>query len=163
MALEPAARLADKLLREGERTLTVFQQLPAEAWTLRIYDDGAQWTTRDVFEHLILSEQAMVPLCAQILATGIGAPEAFNIDDFNQRETGRLASLSQAALFERYAVTRQQTAQYAHGLTRETLARRGRHPAMGDAAIEDILKLIYLHHAMHTRDVMRRLASRQTS
>ncbi len=149
------AQLAHKLASEGEKTLAFFRSLPDEVWGARVYQDGAMWCARDVFEHLCISEHSLHRLFEQILATGEGAPEGFDIDAFNAERTGRFASLSRDALFALYSETRNAMVAFAQGLTDEQLAIRARHPAMGNVSLEDMIKMIYLHHQMHVRDVRR--------
>ena len=158
---EKSGQLAGKLLSESERTLVFFRGLPAEAWAMQVYSEGAQWTARDILEHLVISEQEMRRLRAQIIEIEAGAPDSFDIDAYNLNETGRFAALSIEELLALFADTRQTTAQDARRMTQAQLARRGRHPAMGDSSIEDIFKIIYLHNTMHIRDIRKRVASSQ--
>ena len=144
--------LADKLISEGERTLAYFQALPASAWQQPIYGEGAHWILRDVFEHLIISEASLLKLFRRIVRTGMGIEDGFNVDQFNAEHTRELSALSRDELTQQYAQTRQRTADFARELSDEQLAMRARHPALADAALEDMLKLIYLHHSMHVRD-----------
>lgn len=154
---DKAQRLADKLVGEAEKTLAFFRSLPEEAWNVQIYEDGAMWRVRDVFEHLCISEHSLRRLFERVLATGQGAPEGFDVDAFNKEKTGRFASLSRDELFALYAETRRATIAFTQGLTDEQFAIRARHPAMGDASLEDMIKMIYLHHQMHMRDVKKGL------
>lgn len=128
---------------------------------MQIYADGAQWSTRDILEHLVISEQEMQRLRAQIIEIEVGAPDGFDIDAYNLNETGRFAALSIEELLALFANTRQNTALDARRMNETQLARRGRHPAMGDSSIEDIFKIIYLHNTMHIRDIRKRVASSQ--
>jgi hypothetical protein len=156
-----AIALADKLISEGERTLTYFRALPASAWQQPIYGEGANWLMRDVFEHLIISETTLLRLFQRIVSTGAGIEDDFNIDQFNADHTRELTALSMDELAQLYTQTRQRTADFTRELTDEQLAMRARHPAIGDSTLEDMLKLIYLHHSMHTRDV-KKLISQPT-
>jgi hypothetical protein len=148
-----AIALADKLTSEGERTLAFFRALPVEAWSKRTYVEGPGWTVRDTFEHLILSEQTLQQLFEQIVREGRGVAEGFSVDAFNAAHTGELAALSWDDLQARYAETRRRTAAFTRDLTDEQLSIRARHPALGDSTLEEMLKLIHLHHTMHVRDV----------
>ena len=152
---DKAMQLANKLAIEGERTLAYFRGLSDDDWGKQIFEDGAMWKVRDIFEHLCISEHTLRRLFENILATGQGSPESFSVDAFNQEKTGRFAALSQDELFKLYDDTRKKTVAFTHGLDDEQLARRARHPAMGDSSLEDMLKMIYLHHQMHVRDVKR--------
>jgi uncharacterized damage-inducible protein DinB len=155
---DKATKLAEKLTSEGERTMAFFQALPAEAWAKQIYSEGAMWTTRDVLEHLATSEHGMKRLCEQIIETGKGAPEDFDIDAFNKSRTGRFAHLTLDELHQLYKDTRARTVAYARTLDDAQLEKRGRHPAMGDSSVEGILKIIYLHNNMHIGDIKKSLA-----
>ena len=42
------------------------------------------------------------------------------------------------------------------GLTEDDLDKRGRHPALGDVALEDFVKMVYRHAKIHMRDMSRR-------
>ena len=155
---EEATKLADKLLSEGERTLAFFRALSAHDWTRHVYADGAHWTVRQAFEHLALSERSMLRLCEGLIAGGRGAPEDFDIDRFNREHTDRLGASPVQELLEIFSGTRQATAAFARGLDDDQLALRGRHPAMGDSSLAEILKMIYLHNTMHVRDIKKLLA-----
>jgi hypothetical protein len=147
--------LAAKLASEGERTRSFFEALPEETWRTLVYSDGAQWDARETLAHLIQAEASLRALFEQVTAGGEVAPVDFDIERFNLEHTGRLAQLSRDELLQRYAEERVATVAFASGLTNEQLAMRGRHPAMGDSSIEDMLKMIYLHNSMHVRDIKR--------
>jgi hypothetical protein len=145
--------LAAKLMSEGEKTKAFFVALSHETWLKPIYTDGAQWNARETLAHLIQSEASLRKLFQQVVAGGEGAPIDFDIERFNREHTGRLENLSRDELLQRYADERRATVDFANGLTSEQLTLRGRHPAMGDSSVEDMLKMIYLHNSMHVRDI----------
>jgi hypothetical protein len=147
--------LADKLLSEGERTLTFFRSLPAERWCQQVYGEGPGWTVRDTFEHLVISEQELLRLFQRIVHTGLGVDDGFSFDHFNAEHTGELAMLGWDDLQARYRQTRQRTADFTRSLSDEQLAVRARHPALGISTLEEMIKLIYVHHSLHVRDVRR--------
>lgn len=151
--------LAAKLASEGERTREFFEALPEEAWRRLVYSDGAQWDARETLAHLIQAETSLRALFEQVTAGGEGAPADFDIERFNHEHTGQLAQLSRDELLQRYAEERITTVAFASGLTHAQLAMRGRHPAMGDSSIEDMLKMVYLHNSMHVRDIKRAVIS----
>ena len=149
--------LADKLASEGERVLAYFRSLTAEDWAKPVYSEGPGWKVRDIFEHLIISEETLTILYERILREGRGVEEGFDRDQFNDEHTGGLSSLSLGDLGTRYAQTRAHTVDFTRPLTDEQLAIRARHPALGDATLEEMLKLMHVHHSMHMRDVKRSL------
>ena len=148
---DTADRLADKLTTEGEKTLAFFKELPESAWSRQVFADGAQWNVQGVFEHLCISEHTLHRLFEQILTIGHGVPEDFDVNAFNRAKTDRFASNSRDDMLQLYADTRAKTVMFTQGLNDEQLAMRGRHPAIGDSTLEEQIKLVYLHHAMHVR------------
>lgn len=145
--------LAMKLMNEGEKTATFFRALPDDAWNKKVYADGAEWDAHETLAHLIQAEASLRVLFKQVVAGGEGAPVGFDVDRFNRERTGRLATLSREELLQQFMHERRKTADFAGGLSAEQLALRGRHPALGDSSIEEMLKLIYVHNAMHVRDI----------
>ncbi len=157
MAPAPATAhdLADKLLAEGERTLAFFESLSDETWSRQLYAHDSLWTVRNALEHLTLAETNLVTIIAGVAAGGQGATEDFDIDGFNREHTSHLAALDRPALLAAYRTQRAQTAALAGSLSESQLALRGRHPAMGDSSVADMLRMIYLHNVMHVKDVKR--------
>jgi Mycothiol maleylpyruvate isomerase N-terminal domain len=155
MAPSPAHVLSDKLLAEGERTLAFFGDLDDQAWSRPLYAHDNFWTVRDALEHLTMAETNLMTIIAEVAAGGPGAPEGFDVDAFNREHTRHLAALDRPALLTAYRAQRARTAELARGLTESQLALRGRHPAMGDSSVADMLKMIYLHNAMHVKDIKR--------
>jgi DinB superfamily len=155
MMTTKAGALADKLLSEGERTLTFFRSLQPAAWQKRVYGEGSGWVVRDAFEHLIISEETLQQLFERVVREGRGVDEDFSADRFNAEHTGELAGLSWDELHARYTATRRSMAEFTRPLSDEQLAVRARHPALGITSLEEMIKLIYVHHSMHMRDVRR--------
>lgn len=155
---EKSNQLVEKLISDGEKTVAFFRGLPDDTWNKQVFEEGGMWKIRDVFEHLLISEHSLRRLFENVLKTGQGAPEGYDVNAFNKERTGRFASLSRDELFALYDETRKKTVDFTRQLTDEQLAVRARHPAMGDSSLEDMLKLIYLHHQMHVRDVKKGLA-----
>jgi hypothetical protein len=153
-----ATALADKLLSEGERVLAYFGSLPADVWAKPIYSEGPGWKVRDTFEHLIISEETLQLLYESILREGRGVQEGFNTNQFNAEHTGDLLSMSLDDLASRYSVIRRRTADFTRALSDEQLTIRARHPGLGDSTLEEMIKLIYIHHSMHMRDVKRSIS-----
>jgi hypothetical protein len=153
-----AESIADKLISEGKRTIEFFSQLDEAVWLKPVFHDGAMWNVRGIFEHLIEAERTLLKLFESVVAGGAGASPEFDIDRFNREHTGRLAELSREHLHLRFEENRKSTSDFARGLSDEQLDRRGRHPALGDSSVEDMLKMIYLHNTMHVKDVKRSLA-----
>jgi hypothetical protein len=152
-----SAALADKLLAEGERTTAFFDALSEAAWSHQLYTDGKAWSVALTLEHLILAERQLAQLIERVAGGGSGAPDDFDVDGFNAAQTGALGVTGRPALLANYRAQREATAALARRLDADQLARRGRHPAMGDSSVADMLKMIYLHNTLHIKDIKKLL------
>ena len=145
--------LAERLAEEGEKTLTFFDSLTSDQWTIVIYTDGMTWSIREVLCHFAVSEGSFGRLLENIIAGGEGAPEDFNIDAYNQRKVAQLDHASLEQLKNSYRLARSNNVNIVSNLRPDDLERRGRHPYLGVAPVADIIKLIYRHNQIHIRDV----------
>jgi uncharacterized damage-inducible protein DinB len=148
-----ANTLADKLISEGERTAAFFAALPAERRHTPVYSDGAAWSVRHTLEHLILSERSLLLVFRAVAAGAPGAPTDVDVEAFNRDHTDDFAHLSFDELVQAFRAQRRETTEFARSLADADLARRGHHPALGDASLLEMLRLVPLHNAMHLRDV----------
>jgi uncharacterized protein (TIGR03083 family) len=149
-------QLIQKRLRdEGDKLLTVFEALTEAQWQSTIYTDGAVWTIKDLLAHQISAEREFQYYGRDILAGGLGAPEDFAINTFNNAAVAAMADRTAADLVDALRATRQATIDLVATIADADFARRGRHPFFGMIAIEDMFKLIYRHNMMHARDVRR--------
>jgi hypothetical protein len=147
--------LAQRLEKEGHKTLDFFRQLTSEQWILQVYSDGAAWTVHDLFVHFFETESSIPRLVRSILEGGSGVPEDFDIDRYNESHVGKLADLAPSELLERFAQQRAETVAFVSGLQQADLERTGRHPFLGVAPVGEMLKLMYLHLQLHLRDIKR--------
>ena len=155
---ESPAHLAERFRSEGEKTLAFFRGLTPEQWEHPVYTDGPAWTVRQVFAHFVSAEESFSNLTDDILQGGLGTPEGFDIDRFNEHEVADLGDVSIPDLTKRFSTARHRIADRVAQLSETDLTRQGRHPFLGVAPLEDILKLIYRHNQIHLRDLRRVLA-----
>jgi hypothetical protein len=147
------ARLAEKLQIEGAKSLEFFQALTPEQWQVCIYTEGMEWNTRQLFSHFVSTELAIQTLIQGILAGGDGAPEDFDINQFNDQKAVEMEFLQSRDLLDRFAAARQVSINLIKQMQPEDLYRTGRHPFLGVVPLEDMLKLLYRHNQIHQRDV----------
>ncbi len=158
---ETPLRLAERLRVDGEKTLQFFRALAPQDWNAVVYGDEATWQVRQVLAHFVSAEAANRQVVADIQRGGSGAPLDFQIDPFNASEVERLGQASPVELLKAFVELREQTASLVEAMDVTDLAKIGRHPFFGSAALEEIIKLIYRHTQIHLRDVRRSLALRE--
>jgi DinB superfamily len=150
-------RLVDRLLDEGEKTRRFFEAIPAVDWDLQVYSDGGQWRIRQILAHFVVTEASLQVLVKNILDGGEGSPQDFDINRFNESRVGRLEGTPPSELLASFFELRQRTAQMVAQINPEDLQRTGRHPFLGVAALEEIIKLMYRHNQIHQRDIRKHL------
>jgi hypothetical protein len=110
-----------------------------------------------VLAHFVASERGFYSLISDILSGGNGAPEDFRLNEYNERKVDELAAASTAELLSLYTAQRQKTCELVSGMSELDLLRTGRHPFLGVAPVEEMVKLIYRHNQIHLRDIRRLL------
>ncbi len=158
MTAQRERNLIQKRLREeGDKLLSMFEDLSPDQWSLTLYADGMEWTLKDLLAHLGSAERAFLFYGRDILRGGEGAPEGFDIHRFNQAEVGGLRDRTAEQLLADLRAVRQETIDLVGQIADEDFARKGRHPFFGQMSIDEMFKLIYRHNMMHLRDVRRAL------
>ena len=152
-------RLADKLISGGRKTKAFFDQIDGNEWYQQVYTEGANWSVYQILAHFVASEAAIVRLVKYILQGNPGVPENFDIDSFNEREIHCFSKLPKDMILQRFMERRGETIQMVLDMSDDDLATEGRHPWLGVAPVEEMIKLIYRHNQIHQRDIRKVLAS----
>jgi uncharacterized damage-inducible protein DinB len=150
-------RLQQRLAAEGEKVASFFGALSAELWDRQVYTTGSQWTIRHVLAHFVSAERTYLYYMRDVVDGGTGVPRDFDIDGFNESQVPALAQRPGAELLSALRQARSETVAFVGGLSSSDLDRRGYHPWFGDADLRFMLKLIYRHPMLHTRDVRQAL------
>lgn len=152
-------KLVSKFLQEGENTVQFYQNLPNSVWDTSVYSDGAQWTIKQILAHQVEAEWSILKLVENILDGGEGVPEDFDLNRYNERKVGELDDLSPDELLTLFTQRRKETVAKLKTMTSSDLEKEGRHPWLGYARIEDMLKLMYRHNKIHQREIRQALSS----
>ena len=150
-----------RLAAEGQKTAAYLRALPEAAWEQPVYTTGGKWRVREVLCHFVSAEETFVFYGQDILRGGQGAPEGFQIDEFNATQVGGLAGRLPFDLIREFEQRRADTVALVVSMSDADLDRSGRHPWFGRESLEKMLKLVYRHNNLHLRDVRRALEARQ--
>jgi hypothetical protein len=150
---DTSEHLADRLRIEGKKTIEFFGGLTPDQWEKPVYSEGANWMVRHVLAHFVATEVGIALLVKNIMAGGPGSPEDFKLNDYNERRVAKLTGLSADELMRRFSENREASANLVDGMTQADLLRTGRHPFLGIAALEDIIKMMYRHNQIHQREI----------
>jgi len=151
--------LIARLERGQRKTTEAFRGLSPTQWERPIYDDPATWTPRNLLVHFLSSERELRRLCENVADGGPGAPEGFDFDAFNAGQQPLFLDLRPDQLIDQLEAARTQTLEWLRALEDSQLDRVGRHPALGQISLENMILAIYGHQLIHMRDLQVKLAS----
>lgn len=155
--LEDAVALLE---RTPQTLVALLGDLPPQWALAREGDDG--WSAFDVVGHLIHGEKTDWMARARIILEH-GESRAFDpFDRFAQFEASQGKSL--AALLDEFAALRRDNlaALRALNLQPADFARTGRHPALGDVTLGQLIATWVAHDLDHFQQIMRALARQYT-
>lgn len=141
------------LRKGGEETVSFFESLTPEQLETRVYQDGAQWTARQVLAHFITIERSMHRLFENLLSGGEGAPPDFDVNRFNLRQTQKMEGLDMHALIPQFRLVRQETIAIVEKMTDADLDRQGWHPFHGTGKLERFIRWAYEHARIHEDEI----------
>jgi hypothetical protein len=153
----PKEKIISRFIADGEKTAAFFEGLSGEIWSYKVYSDGDSWTIHQILKHLVSAEAAIMRLVQNILAGGGGVPEDFDLDRYNESKVRKIGDRSPEELLADFSAARSETVKMVERMTDADLEKTGRHPFLGIAPVEDILKLMYRHAQIHQRDIRRQI------
>ncbi len=156
---ERCVGLAEKMASEGVKTVDFFTTLAEGDREKLIYADGMEWSIKDVLAHFVAAELSITKLIQNVLAGGEGTPDDFDLDRFNQRKVAAYRQATFDELIEEFEAARAATITMMAAMADVDLECTGRHPWLGVAPLEDIIKLMYRHNQIHQRDIRKSLSS----
>ncbi len=151
--MSETAELAEKLRTEGDRFFQYFSSLTDEQWSTEVYTEGELWTLRNVLAHFVTSERGLIKLFETIRQGGAGSPDDFSIDRYNAGQQAKTKELTPPELLEQYREVRANSVAWVSSLREEELEVKGKHPFLGETAIREMVKMLYIHNQTHYRDV----------
>ena len=152
---ETPESLARRLEQEGEKTISYLQQFPSAHLDVQVYEDGAAWTVRQVFMHLVEAEGSIPRLIADVLEGGEGVPEDFDLDRYNESRVRKMGSLSKEEIIKRFSDLRNDNVKMVSGIDEKDLQVTGRHPFWEETTVEEMLRAMYMNVKVHVRDIKR--------
>jgi hypothetical protein len=150
---ESPERLALRLETDAGKTLEFFKNLEPEMWLRQVYPGENGWNPRQILAHFVSAETSFEKLIDNILNGGEGASANFIIDQFNDREVGKLAEADPKELLSAFLELRGRTVILVKNMQKSDLAKMGRHPFLGITHLVDIIKMVYRHNQIHLRDI----------
>lgn len=157
MADTPEA-LAARLEKEGERTAAFLRELDPQTWGEQVYSEGASWQVQEIVSHIVESEAELPRLFRNIIKTGEGVPDDFDLNRYNESKVRKAGGRTKEELVETFRQRRAETVEFVAGLSEADLRKTGRHPFLGQTEVVEMIRLMYLHINLHIRDIRRMMA-----
>ena len=154
---EELDHLRKRLSAEGDKTIAFFESLPEVDWNHKVYRAGSGWRIREVLAHFISAERAYQRYLREVLTGGSGAPNDFDINEFNETDVAAMDDINPDQLLESYKSTREYTLRLTSSLKESDLHKKANHPWFEEKEVGWYLKLIYRHNMMHLQDVRKSL------
>ncbi len=142
-----------RLEKSSQDTQTFFSQIPSDQHEIEIYTEGAAWSLRQILAHLVMAEDGMARLVKGIVEGDEGVPDDFDLDSYNEYKVGKIENELFDELLIKFAAARAATIALVAQFDEDDFDKMGRHPWLGMARIEDILKLMYRHTQIHQREI----------
>jgi uncharacterized damage-inducible protein DinB len=120
------------------------------------------WSIRENLAHLADAERAHRRFVAAVLEGRAPRLEGFDLDRWNHEHVARRAGQSIQEILDALHAERQQTLAFIAAIPADAWDRRGHHPALGDASVEQVIKIIGVHERMHLKE-MRKLLEAHTA
>jgi hypothetical protein len=149
-------KLVARLEKGRLKTNEILGALTPEQWRMALYDDPP-WQVRNLLAHFLSSEKQLFALVRSVADGGPGAPPDLDIDRYNAAEQRRLEGESPQVLLRELDTARQETIAWVRTLDYVQLDRLGRHPALGEITVEEMIVAVYGHQLLHMRDLARRV------
>ncbi len=148
--------LLEKLRAEGAAVYARLAALTPEQWAAPLGEAAGAWRARDLLAHLVSAERGHQRLIAEVAHGGAGSPVGFDVDRYNAEHVAALQAREPVELLAELLDVREGTLVLVASLSEADLARRGRHPALGDdATLADFIRIITVHARMHLRELPR--------
>ena len=141
------------LERDLETTVAFFRGLTTEQLDMQVYQDGAQWTVKEILAHFITIERSMQWLFKDILTGGPGSPRDFDVDRFNLTQPKKFSGKSLEELIAVFRDVRGATCALVEGMREDDLDREGWHAFHGHDTLERFIRWAYEHSRLHLEDV----------
>jgi hypothetical protein len=140
---ETRQKLVDALQRIGERG------------DEQIYSDGAQWTLRQLAIHLALADKGHNQMVYRYSRGEPFIPDDYDIDRYNRSSVSKHATMTVADALASLAESRAAFLAWLDEQEDDSfLEMRGRHPARNVVSVDSIIKIMALHEAGHTKDIV---------
>lgn len=152
--MKSKAQILEKLAESNAYVDSVLDSV-GDRWETRVYDDGLQWTVRQVMIHVADADKGHTYQASNIAEGKEVIPADFDIERYNTRTTQKYAEKSIETVREELTAQRAAQIAWLEALDEEKLVRDGRHASGTVMTVGNILRMQALHAQAHAADIAR--------
>ena len=108
---------------------------------------------KDILSHPVSAERKFLDFFKNMLTSRKGLSEDFEINNFNNVEVKLMKEFTPDELIRYFSDAREMMSDWANQVSADELEITGNHPAMGEAKLGEMIKMVYLHNIMHLCDI----------
>jgi hypothetical protein len=146
-------KIIEKLISDGDRIVELFTSLAIPEWSSIVYFGEYEWQVKDILAHFISAEQSFIVLFDSIRISGLGVTNDFTVDDYNNAQILKLKGFEIKDLIDLFKKTRNDTVIWVSQISEHDFEKVGRHPALGETKIFNMIRMISIHTQMHLKDL----------
>ena len=150
---EKKAKIFQKLAGSRQALLTLLEDLDQSQWDSVVYSEDAEWTVRDLFSHIMVSEKSMTRLVEVIQEGGEGASADFDLTRWNARTVQKSSDKLPEEIRAEMIVNRGHLLELLDSMPDSDWEKKGRHGSLRIMTVEEILHLIADHECDHMNDI----------
>jgi hypothetical protein len=152
MQTDETKKIEAKIKASRAKLLGSVDGLDEAAWEWR--PEHGRWSVRLTMAHVGSAQWSHLEV-AKRLAAGkpLDIPD-FDLDTWNNAHVAERIDWSVEQVLADLDAAQQATFAFLRELDAEQLAITGRHPALGEASVSQVLRVISVHDGMHRRDIL---------
>lgn len=151
MGTQELAKIGARITAARAKLLAAVSSLETEAWD---WDPGdGRWSVRLTLAHVGSAQRSHLTI-ARRLASGEAIDLlGFDLDAWNAAEVEKRRDWSVDEVLTDLELGHQEAMRFVDNLDGDRLGASGRHPALGQVSVEQVLRVIALHDRLHLRDI----------
>ncbi|MFC2030361.1 DinB family protein [Chloroflexota bacterium] len=153
MPTDEIVKIRAKVTTSRSRLLDEVEGLQGQQWEWHSADD--RWSARQTLSHVGSAERSHLQVARSIFSrTAVDLPE-FDLNTWNVVQVAKRDGWTPDEVLADLREAHEETLAFLDGLDSEMLTLTGRHPALGEVSVGQVLRIIALHDGMHRRDIAR--------
>jgi uncharacterized damage-inducible protein DinB len=150
--MDEIAKIERKIVAARARLLETVERLDEAAWEWRPGDE--RWSVRLTLAHVGAAQWSHLEVARRLVAGEPVDIPGFELDAWNNAQVAKRHDWPVERVLADLEAAQGATLAFLAGLSIEELDITGRHPALGEVSVRQVLRVVAVHDGMHRRDVL---------